>query len=167
MNSKLLIYTSKERFLHALQRLGRSPKSGIEVFSAVDLEHSALFAGPDRAFHIVKFATWAGAMLGLTTGFVLTWYPSVVDTPLNVGGRPLNSWPAFVPLIFVLGVLFAALSGFLAFFLRLRFPEPYHPVFEFSDYQLQKDQFYLLASSSVNESLIAELDPEKIVEAFR
>lgn len=167
MSSKLLIYFSPQKFQNALSKLHDNPRAGkdVEIFSAFDLKSSSAFQGSVQKINIVKFATWSGSLIGLTTGFVMAWYPSVIDTPLNVGGRPLNSWPAFIPLVFVLGVLFAALFGFVAFILRLKFPEPYHPVFEFQDFQLQKDQFYLLASTQIEPTLLADLAPEKIIEA--
>src|SRR4051812_8890453 len=51
------------------------------------------------------------ALLGATTGYLLQAYSAVYDYPLNVGGRPLHSWPAFIPITFELAVLFAALGG--------------------------------------------------------
>lgn len=167
MKSQLLIYHSEENFLRALAILQERKTTEFETLSAFDLKHSSAFAGPNSSFQIVKAATLVGALAGLTTGFALAWYPSVVDTPLNVGGRPLNSWPAFVPLIFVLGVLFAALCGFVAFCLRLRFPEPYHPVFEFQDFQLQENQFYIFLPKILENPLLEVLKPEKIKEATR
>jgi hypothetical protein len=169
MNPKLLIYFSSQKFQNALAKLHENPKAEkeVEILSSFDFKSCSSFQGAIEKINIVKFATWCGSLIGLTTGFVMAWYPSVIDTPLNVGGRPLNSWPAFIPLVFVLGVLFSALGGFVAFLLRLKFPEPYHPVFDFPDFQLQKDQYYLLASSQIEPSLLMDLAPEKIVEAPR
>ncbi len=72
-------------------------------------------------------------------------FATVIDYPLNIGGRPLFSWPAYIPITFELTILFAAVFGVLGLFAVTRFPQPYHPVFnsdEFSAHASQ-DGFFL------------------------
>ena len=82
---------------------------------------------------------------GAVGGFLLLYYISVVYYPINVGGRPLNSWPAYIPISFELTVLSAGTIGFLALLIINRLPMPYHPVFNSASFakHASNDRFYL------------------------
>jgi hypothetical protein len=68
-------------------------------------------------------------LMGAGSGFALQTYGMVFDYPWIVAGRPLFSWPAFIPITFELGVLVAAVTGVVSLFVLLRLPRPYHPIF--------------------------------------
>jgi hypothetical protein len=87
----------------------------------------------------------AGGITGALTGFFMQYYATVIDYPLNIGGRPLNSWPAYIPITFELTILFTAFAGILGLFFVTRFPQPYHPVFNSEDFNAHasQDGFYL------------------------
>jgi hypothetical protein len=70
-----------------------------------------------------------GGITGMFTGFGLCYWVSAVAYPLNIGGRPLNSWPMFIPVTFELTILFAALTAVFGMFALNGLPMPYHPVF--------------------------------------
>jgi Protein of unknown function (DUF3341) len=92
-------------------------------------------------------ALFAG-MLGAATGYGMQFLIHAVALPINVGGRPLNSWPSFVPVTFELGVLFAALSLFFGLLLLNGHPEPYHPVFNVAAFaRASRDRFFLCIES--------------------
>ena len=79
----------------------------------------------------VPIVALVAGVTGATTGYLLQYWTVGVDWPLNVGNRPPHSPPAFIPVTFELGVLFAALSIFLGLlFAYFRFPRVHHPVFE-------------------------------------
>jgi hypothetical protein len=85
-----------------------------------------------------------GGVVGAASGYAMQFYIHAVWLPINVGGRPLNSWPAFIPVTFEMGVLFSALSMLAGLFILNGFPEPYHPVFNVPAFdRASRDRFFL------------------------
>ena len=85
-----------------------------------------------------------GGILGALSGYLLQSWTSAVDYPINVGGRPYNSWQMFVPIVFEMMVLFGALFGLVGLFVLNGLPLPYHPVFNVSGFEgATRDRFFL------------------------
>jgi hypothetical protein len=82
-------------------------------------------------------------------GFALQYYTTVIDYPMNIGGKPLFSWPAYFPVCFELTVLLAALSTVVGMIGLNGLPLPYHPVFNVPRFALaSRDRFYLCIEAS-------------------
>jgi hypothetical protein len=85
-----------------------------------------------------------GGLIGCIGGFYLQYWVHVIDYPLIIGGRPLNSWPSFIPVTFELTILIAALFAFFGLLALNGLPMPYHPVFNVDQFQLaSRNRFFL------------------------
>ncbi|MDX1932109.1 MAG: DUF3341 domain-containing protein [Capsulimonadales bacterium] len=94
-------------------------------------------------YRIPRFA-FAGGLVGGLTGMFGLWYVSVIDYPLNVGGKPLFSWPQFIPVAYEATILFAAGMTFLACWALNGLPKVYHPVFNARNFdRASQDRFFL------------------------
>ncbi|MBW3621807.1 MAG: DUF3341 domain-containing protein [Armatimonadetes bacterium] len=94
--------------------------------------------------HWIPFLMLIGGIVGCIGGFALVYYCTVIAYPLNIGGRPLFSWPMYIPVTFECTVLVAALTGVLGMFLLNGLPMPYHPVFDHPDFdRASSDRFFL------------------------
>jgi hypothetical protein len=92
----------------------------------------------------VPLCTLIGGITGGSVAFWLEYWISKVNFPINVGGRPLNSWPAFIPVTFELTILFAALTAAFGMFALNGLPRLYHPVFNVPRFdRVTSDGFFL------------------------
>lgn len=92
----------------------------------------------------VPLITLMGGITGGLGAYFMEWYAMAKLYPLNVGGRPYNSWPNFIPITFELTVLIAALSAFAAVLALNKLPQPHHPVFNVPEFRRASiDRFFL------------------------
>src|SRR5947209_20624187 len=97
----------------------------------------------------VPLIVLSGGILGCFGGFFLQYWLAVIDYPINVGGRPLNSGPSFIPVTFELTILIAALSVFFGVLALNGLPMPYHPVFNVERFELaSRNRFFLLIEAT-------------------
>lgn len=92
---------------------------------------------------------FAAGLAGAVGGFFLQVYASAVAYPLNIGGKPLISWPAFVPVTFELTILFAASAAVAGMLVLNGLPQPYHPVFNVPEFdKASRDGFFLTVEAA-------------------
>ena len=130
----------------ATERAHREGYRCMDAYSPFPIEelHQALGSKHTRLPLIVLI----GGLIGCIGGYTLQYWSSVIAYPLNIGGKPLHSWPAFIPVTFECTILAAALSCVLGMLALNGLPMPYHPVFSVPRFALaSRNRFFLCIES--------------------
>lgn len=140
-------FDTPSQLVSAARRASEKGYRNVEAYSPFPIEelHDALRLNHSRLPLIVL----GGGILGGLGGYLLQYYIAVIHYPLNIGGRPLHSWPAFIPITFETTVLGASLAAVLGMILLSRLPMPYHPVFNVDRFELaSRNKFFLCIEST-------------------
>jgi len=133
--------------VHAARRTYEAGYKKIDAYTPFPIEELSEAIGFHR--NSVPLVVLIGGILGGCSGFGLQYWIHVINYPLNIGGRPLNSWPAFIVVTFEMTILFAGLFAVLGMLALNGLPMPYHPVFNIPRFAFaSKDRFFLIIFSS-------------------
>jgi hypothetical protein len=135
------------RLVSAAKRTYAEGYRKIDAFSPYPIEEAWEAIGQhDRRLSLIVLG---GGLAGLLTGLALQEWVHQIAYPINIAGKPLNSWPQFVPVIFELTILFAALAGVIGMIALNGLSMPYHPVFNVPRFdRATRDGFFLLVEAS-------------------
>ncbi len=104
----------------------------------------------------IPWIVFAGGVIGALTGYSLQYYVAVFDNSFNVGGKPLNSLPAFIPITFECTVLFAAFGAFFGMLALNGLPKPYHSIFNAPGFDRASHDRFFLAIEATDEKYDAD-----------
>jgi hypothetical protein len=148
-------FLTPEQVLNAAGKAREAGYKYISAYTPFPVEGLAHAIGFPRTG--VPFLTMIGGLGGGLTGFGLQYWCSAVAYPLNIGGRPLNSWPAFIPVTFELTILGASLFAVIGMLALNKLPQPYHPVFNVERFShATTDRFFLCIESRDPKFHLAE-----------
>jgi hypothetical protein len=135
-------YASADALVSAASAVRRAGYTRFDAYSPLPIAGLAEAIGVRRS--LLPFLVLAGGICGGLVGYGLQYWTMVEAYPINVGGRPLHSWPAFIPVTFELTVLGASLSAVLGMLALNGLPQPYHPLFNVPDFSLaSQNRFFI------------------------
>lgn len=151
-------FDSANALVVAARRVYADGYRSIDTFSPFPIEPAweAIGANDKRP----QFFVLCGGIAGALAGFGLCYWVSTIAYPLNIGGRPMNSWPSFIPVTFEVTILFAAFAAVLSMIALNGLPMPYHPVFNVPRFaRASQDGFFLVV-----EAIDAKFDRQRTRE---
>ncbi|MCB0156224.1 MAG: DUF3341 domain-containing protein [Anaerolineae bacterium] len=138
-------FETPEALTAATRRVAEAGYRQLDAYSPFPIEElSEVVTQARKQWNVLPYLVLGGGITGTILGFALQYFVSVIDYPLNIGGRPLNSWPAFVVVSFETTVLLAAFAAVFGMIILNGLPMPYHPVFNEPRFTMAStDKFFL------------------------
>jgi Protein of unknown function (DUF3341) len=140
-------FDTPERIVEAARHTYQAGYKKIDAYTPFPIEQLSEAIGFHR--NGVPLVVLIGGLLGGLSGFSLQYWIHVINYPINVGGRPLNSWPAFIVVTFEMTILFAGIFAVFGMLALNGLPMPHHPVFNVPRFAFaSKDRFFLMIFAS-------------------
>lgn len=142
-------FLTPQEILQAVRRAREAGYRTMDAYTPYTVEGLSTELGMKRSR--IPSVVLIGGLIGASAGFFMQYYAAAVDFPLNVGGRPLNSWPAFMIITFEMLILVASFAAFLSMLLLNGLPHPNHPVFNVPQFSRASQDRFFLCIESVDE----------------
>lgn len=163
-------FDSPTKLVHACEAASASGYKSLGAYTPYPIEEVWEAIGHHRSK--LPLIVLAGALVGAIGGFVFQYWASVEAYPLNIGGRPLNSWVAFIVPAFETMILFASFAAVLGMFFLNGLPQPYHPAFNVERFaEASRDRYFLMVTTKDRKfepravrELLEGLDPVEVNE---
>ena len=150
-------FATPEQLVEATRK-ARAAGYRVEAYAPFPVDGLAEATGMKRNW--VPPIVLAGGVLGGLGGYFMQWYSAVISYPINSGGRPLHSWPLFIPVTFELTVLIAAFAAVIGMLALNGLPRLRHPVFNVREFDLaSRNRFFLCLRSPSAEEFLKTLEP--------
>jgi len=161
-------FTTPEGLLEGGRKARTAGYTHMDAYTPMPLEGLAEAIG--FGSKAVSQFVFAGGLVGAVGGFGLMWWITVIAFPHIVAGRPLNSWPAYIPITFECMVLVACFTAVISMMALNGLPQPYHPVFNVPEFaRASRDRFFLCIEASdprfdgeTTRRFLEGLEPEKV-----
>lgn len=137
-------FDSPKQLMDAAKKVREAGYRRIDAFTPFPIEGLSQALGLGRKHDLVPLLTLIGGLCGGLGGFFFQVWANVSSYPLNIGGRPLNSWPAFIPVTFELTVLGASTFAVFGMLALNKLPEPHHPLFNVARFKRASDDKFFL-----------------------
>ncbi|PSH03813.1 MAG: DUF3341 domain-containing protein [Acidobacteria bacterium] len=135
-------FTTPDGLVSACKKAYAAGYRRMDAYSPFPLEEAAEAIGFEKT--AVPLLTLLGGILGGLSGYLLQYWVHVRAFPLNVGGRPYHSWPAFIVITFELTILFAGITAVVGMLALSGLPQPYHSIFNHPRFSAAtRDRFFL------------------------
>lgn len=136
-------FPSSDELIEAVHQARAAGYSKLDAYTPYPIEELAEALGHHRSK--LPMIVLGGGIAGALGGYLLQYWTQVMVYPMNIGGRPVHSWPAFIVPTFETTILAAALSAVLGMFFLNGLPQPYHPVFNVPRFaQASRDRYFLV-----------------------
>src|SRR6202007_3059522 len=150
-------FDTPKQLMDAAKRVREAGYRAIDAFAPFPVEGLSQALGLGRKHDLVPLITLLGGLGGGLTGFFFQLLVSVSSYPEHIRGRPLNSWPAFIPVTFELTVLGASLSAVFGMLALNRLPQPHHPIFNAHRFRhASADRFFVCIQARDKKFHLAE-----------
>ena len=166
-------FDEPQKLIEAARRAHEAGYRNLQAYTPFSIEELSEYVKVRRRKWVPRIV-FAGGLFGGLTGFLMQYFYLVIHYPINVGGRPLNSWQAFVPITFELTVLGGALFGVIGMLWLNGLPRPFHPVFTAPQFRhATQDEFFLCIEATDenfnwNETreFLEDFEPISVTDVF-
>lgn len=150
-------FDTPKQLMEAARKVREAGYRRIDAYAPFPVEGLSQALGLGRKHDLVPLLTLIGGLGGGLSGFFFQLWVNASSYPLNIGGRPLNSWPAFIPVTFELTVLGASTFAVFGMLALNKLPQPHHPLFNVARFKrASSDKFFLSIQANDPKFHLAE-----------